>query len=301
MPCNSPLVVNVRGVDTPVPCRWCMGCRIDRRNEWSNRIRWDMYELQKQGYRSSFVTLTYNEDYYKGGVCKGDIQKFNKRLREHLSRNNDIRNLKKFKFYAVSELGDNTNRGHYHIIYLGLESNFLKKFIPKAWRFGIFTCTPLTPGRINYTLSYMDKQIFGTDQTKYGPDDVVRIPFSLKSKGIGEGYLKQHINDSLESGVLWSSGHYVKFPSYYAKKFGVDRAILNDKMLKDLEKKALYNGMSVDEYTKQRNVVNEKKLVSQARNSGNLVDTKYLRTAESYLYKGNQGEKIAEELNHVDE
>ena len=33
MPCNSPLEIKHNGIIYKVPCRFCLGCRVDRRNE----------------------------------------------------------------------------------------------------------------------------------------------------------------------------------------------------------------------------------------------------------------------------
>lgn len=302
MPCNNPLTILVKGNYYQVPCRWCMGCRIDKRNMWNNRIRWEVFEQQKKGFRSSFVTLTYNELNYRGGVCKKDIIDFNKRLREHLSRNSDVRNNKDFKYFISSEFGDENNRGHYHGCYVGLESNFLDSFIRKTWKKGFHSCKPLLPSGIAYTVKYLDKQIFGPETKGLPLDAILDFPFTLKSKGIGANYLKENSDNALESGVIFSEGKYIKFPSYYAKKFGVDTAILNLKMQENLEYLAKYNGMSVSEYLKERAVINERKCLSRSRLDGHSVTDKALRIAETKLIKSNnEGELLASELLYENE
>lgn len=296
MPCNSPLEVKHNGIIYKVPCRFCLGCRVDRRNEWNFRIRNHYSYLIRKGYRSSFVTLTYDENHYKGGVIKKDIVDFLKRLRYYVNKCNDVRVFKDFKYYIVSEIGENTARGHYHGVFLGLDSEFLKPFLRKTWDKGFIQCSALIPARISYTLKYMDKQSLGKSY-KVDLNDVTKLPFALMSKGIGVDYLKEHVKDAEENGVLWSNGHFVKYPKYYAKKFGVDTAILSKTCLDNLEKLAKINKMSVSEYTKNRAVSNEKSLIARARNSGCVVQTDSLRAAESYIKKSSkEGENLAKEL-----
>lgn len=302
MPCNNPLTIEVKGINYQVPCRWCMGCRIDKRNMWNNRIRWEAYDMQQLGFRSSFVTLTYDEDHYKGGVCKKDIIDFVKRLREHLSRNNDLRNNRKFKYFISSEFGDEGNRGHYHGCFIGLESRFLDSFIRKTWKKGFHQCRPLIPSRIAYTTKYMDKQIFGPETKGFKPEDIITFPFTMKSNGIGAHYLMEHSDEALESGVLFSSGKFIKFPTYYAKKFGVDTAILTKKMQEKLEYLAKYNGMTVAQYQKERSVINERTGLSRARIDGHSVTDKALRIAESKIKQSNnEGIMLAKELENENE
>lgn len=279
-----------------------MGCRIDRRNLWTMRIRWEMQRFQAKGFRSSFATLTYDENHYKGGVCKGDIKLFIKRLREHLSRNNDLRNCRQFKYFICSELGENTQRGHYHCIFLGLESSFLTTYIRKTWRKGFCDVSALTPQRISYTLKYMDKQQFGSDTRKYEDDEIVRFPFQLCSKGIGAEYLKQLAKESIETGVIWSNGHFVKFPVYYAKKFGVDTALLNKKMEQNLKRQAKFNKMSVRDYQIKRALSNEEACLSRARLDGHCVTEDSLRVCKSLIKQySNVGESIASEVLNENE
>ena len=60
--CNNPLYISHYGVETPVRCRWCMGCRADRISELSTRTRFEIaYLAKKMKVGSSFITCTYND------------------------------------------------------------------------------------------------------------------------------------------------------------------------------------------------------------------------------------------------
>lgn len=301
MSCNKPLSIVVNGTEYPIPCRWCLGCRIDRRNEWNNRIRWHAAELNKHGFRSSFVTLTYDDNHYRGGVCKYDIVSCIKRLRKYLYNNKDILNCKDFKYYIVSEFGSKTERGHYHGIFLGLESSFLKEFLRKAWRNGFIDVKPLIPARISYTLKYMDKQQFGERVKESQLRDIVDFPFVLCSKGIGAGYLKEMFN-TCSDGYIYSNGRKIPFPKYYAKKFGLDMSGVQldgrEKTLRSVKNEK----MTLKEYTLKNRYANESRLATLTHQSGACVDSKALRVCSALLEKSNnEGENLAKELNYENE
>ena len=87
MACNNPLKIIKNGVLHTYPCRWCIGCRIQRRTEWALRFRLESFSCYKKGFGSSFCTFTYNDDFYDGSVHLEDMSKMVKRLRYYLSQN----------------------------------------------------------------------------------------------------------------------------------------------------------------------------------------------------------------------
>lgn len=109
----------------PVPCGKCNICLNNRRKEWTIRLK----EEFKVTGKALFVTLTYNDDHipYSSesgceSVSKTDVQKFLKRLRKDV----------KFRYYAVSEYGGQTERPHYHLLLFGLTMKSAN-LILKAW------------------------------------------------------------------------------------------------------------------------------------------------------------------------
>ncbi len=282
MPCHSPLTITHKGVDYQVPCRWCMGCRIDRRNIWSLRCRFEMSSQYSKGFGSSFVTLTYSDDYYKGGLVKNDLKLFLKRLREYMRRRDGgINYNRNYKYYAVGENGELGNRGHYHIAFLGLSSSYLNSFIRKLWSFGFVSVENLTIGRINYTLKYMDKAIYDyklkTDKNGFD------LPFSLCSKGIGSEMIKNMAPDSLLTGVLKNGNNFMKFPLYYARKYGIDCEQLKLIQFENLKKCAQANNMTLAEFSSRYNYLSELNAVKSAHLSGHSVDERKLDISKSTI------------------
>ena len=114
MSCSTPYIRSICGYKVPVPCGRCLACRVDIRNMWYWRISAEMKENP-----AMFVTLTISDEYMlqPATVMKASVQRFVKRLRKRLSKDN--RNC---KYFFVSEYGDisNTLRPHYHGIIISL-------------------------------------------------------------------------------------------------------------------------------------------------------------------------------------
>lgn len=108
-----------------VPCRHCLGCRIDYSREWANRMCLEL----KDNPSAIFVTLTYSDEHlprvessdsiasgsvYVSTLSKRDCQLFMKRLRKAYP-------TKRIRYYLVGEYGKRfSKRPHYHAIIYGL-------------------------------------------------------------------------------------------------------------------------------------------------------------------------------------
>ena len=95
-----------------LPCRQCIGCRIERQAEWCVRL---MHEADLY-LTSLFVTLTYDKenvprDY---GLHHRDWQLFMKKLRFHFKP-------LKIRFFMCGEYGSKGSRPHFHAILFGLD------------------------------------------------------------------------------------------------------------------------------------------------------------------------------------
>lgn len=124
------------GSELQVPCRNCLGCRVDRSQAWATRL---MHEA-KYHEKKCFLTLTYSDLYVpENGSLEKDVQqKFFKKLRARLEydflreigdyaprsksevlkifrRNNPIR------YFWCGEYGDLNGRPHYHAILYGVD------------------------------------------------------------------------------------------------------------------------------------------------------------------------------------
>lgn len=129
-----------------VPCKKCIGCRLDYSRRWADRL---MLELDHTGC-AIFVTLTYNDKNLSYGssvyvpdpltgealpktfptLVKEDVQLFHKRLRERFS-------FKQIRFFTAGEYGPSSCRPHYHSIYFGLSlDDFVDKKLHSYNRYG---------------------------------------------------------------------------------------------------------------------------------------------------------------------
>lgn len=201
---------------TIIPCRKCIGCRLDYSREWANRG----YLEAKKSDNNYFVTLTYDDNYiyipdtfiskngitytktddWNGTLIKDHFSKFIHDLRQIMDRE---QNHKGFKFLGCGEYGGKTNRPHYHVILFNIplpsdtfynsrlinkEFYFQNKYIERSWRYGISNITTATWSTIAYVSRYVTKKIYGT-QAEEEYSSKGQIPeFIRMSKGIGRDY-----------------------------------------------------------------------------------------------------------------
>lgn len=198
-----------------IPCSQCIGCRIQSSRDWANRM---MLELQTTEGQSWFVTLTYDDDHVPVNelvdpitgeysevmtLCKEDLQKLNKKIRNHFGS---------MRFFACGEYGDKKHRPHYHIIYFGLNLDE-SKLIP--WQMKMFNKVPywvyrcpeleeiwqkgnVIVGHVNwhtcaYTGRYVTKKLKGKAKLEYEKLGIEPV-FALMSRkpGIGKSYLRDN-------------------------------------------------------------------------------------------------------------
>lgn len=195
MSCNNPFYLphkdlrgrTVKGIFDQIPCGWCMGCKIDRRNMWEDRINW-----AKRGMSSAFVTLTYDD--YKLPVNnegtptlrRDDFKKFIDRLRVNVARKRPSQLCtKNFKYYAVGEYGDTFGRPHYHVIFAGLDFYDMRKMFYDTWKGGIIDSLPVLEGAVRYVLKYLDKQVHGDLVKEIYDDNEIERPFRKRKQGTG--------------------------------------------------------------------------------------------------------------------
>lgn len=300
MGCNNPLTRTLKnGQVIEVACRRCLGCLIERRRELTFRCKLHMASLRKKGLTSSFITLTYDPIYYKGGLCLRDVQLFNKRMRQYIKRLNDpLFSTLPYRYVLCGEMGSNTDRAHYHAMIFGFPPSLIRQALKECWKMGFVDVSELNTGRIKYVLKYMDKQRFYSskmcrdeENEHYGLvydkklDSWIVPPFCLFSKGIGAEELKKLSVTSLDNGVLYDNGKPVKFPSYYAKKFGIDYEVLKRDFYEHNLQVAKRDGVSYHTRQVQTRYNNEQKAVANARKSNSPHSDYSLRIAKSNAEK----------------
>ena len=223
-----------------VPCGMCAECKRIKRNGWSIRI---LHESRCHKH-SAFVTLT---------LSPSSLKRFEKCPKEPLKLYIDrLRKSLGFRprYIFVPELGDDTERLHYHGIIFGAEeSRITYNAIKKAWKYGIVTVSGLTDKRCSYVSKYMLKQ---TKDFK---------AFVMCSNGIGKSYVTEanaikHLNGFDPKLYIDFNGCKYSLPAYYKDKFFSPeiKAILLVNRLNDSSpfEKVFHGHIFNDEYSYQK-------------------------------------------------
>lgn len=138
--CTSPLVIPNRSPYQPysisplkyqVPCGNCLECRSSVQNEWYVRLCYDIDMFYRNGGIGVFLTFTYRDEDLPQFSPLG-ISAFNHdHILDFLDKINSRVQKKYGKFmyhyFICSEYGKNTNRPHYHGLFL------LKSLVDWKW------------------------------------------------------------------------------------------------------------------------------------------------------------------------
>lgn len=205
---------------TKIPCRKCIGCRLDYSKEWANRG----YLESLKNKHNYFVTLTYDDDNIKildeittkNGITFTNNGEWNGVLiQEHFTKFiHDIRqimqreyNKTEIKFMGCGEYGGKKQRPHYHIILfncplpvdsfykpriINKEIYWQNKIIERAWKYGISNITSTTWNTVAYVSRYITKKILGNDsEQNYAEKGQIKEFFRM-SRGIGKEYYESN-------------------------------------------------------------------------------------------------------------
>lgn len=213
MKCLKPVplrVWNKKGelVEMMVPCGKCMACRINRSQEWSQRM---MHEAEFHDY-NFFVTLTYSPECLPSdfGLHKDDFQRWLKRLRKSIDY--------KIKYFACGEYGETFGRPHYHAIIFGLEPDDVP-LLSTCWKQGFVKVGTCTEYSTQYVSGYIQKKLIGKRAVEYEGREP---PFQLVSQGLGLAHACANRSYYERKGVSRYRGHVKAIPRYYKKKLGLD-------------------------------------------------------------------------------
>lgn len=216
-----------------LPCGGCIGCRLDRSDEWATRC---LHE-SKMHQANSFVTLTYDDDHLPAdySVSVREMQLFMKRLRQETGAS-------KLRFFACGEYGDQHGRPHYHLLIFGHDFSRDRKLqkrgpfgnlytstqLEKVWTFGRANLGHVTHKSAAYVARYCMKKING-DQApshylrthpKTGLLVQVEPEFATQSNrpGLGYTWFEQFKSDCFPSDFIIVDGKQKPVPRYYLKK-----------------------------------------------------------------------------------
>lgn len=196
--------------DMLVPCRQCIGCRLEYSRQWANRM---MLELPHHDSELCyFITLTYSDEDLPWNdlsfmtLRPDDMTLFLKRLRER----NTVDGL---RYYYSGEYGDSFDRPHYHIIFFSLQIPdlqllkmtaegpiFISPWLDSIWKHGhCFVCR-ISWSDCAYTARYVTKKLKGEAASEYDAFDIVP-EFSRMSRMPGLGSQDFSV-ENFEKGIL---------------------------------------------------------------------------------------------------
>jgi hypothetical protein len=247
-----------------VPCGKCMACRINRTRQWAVRLYLESFYWK----RSLFVTLTYDNDHLvTSSLCKTDLQKFFKRLRRDLEK--DDRNI---KYFACGEYGPETQRPHYHAIIFGLDCEKDQDLVKENWPFGFITVGTVTYESCRYTAQYIQKKVIGVKAEEEYKDR--EPPFQIQSQGLGLQYALDYLK--VYKGKITVDGKVFPVPRYFRDKVGMK---IPDSYYDEMVKKTdqFYHGhnLELDAYLKVE-------LAGRSQNARNLA-SKFNRRKDSKI------------------
>lgn len=253
----------------PIPCGKCTGCLLDRSRQWADRCMLEAKYLKDEyNLPSCFITLTIDDEHlytkkpiYHGDLVwqpienknydhdgvekerryvslrKKDFQKFMKRLRKKLARD-DI----KIRYFGCSEYGSQTARPHYHAIIFGYDfssdrvlykTNFdgdklyNSNLLSECWPFGFSVVADCTWNTCAYVSRYcLKKRDNDMHDFYYYCECEPESIFMSRRPGIGRDYYNAHSTDiyTFESIILADAkgSRTIRPPSYFDKLYDLD-------------------------------------------------------------------------------
>lgn len=183
MLCKKPFI---RG-NSAFGCGQCLFCRINRRRVWTHRM---MLEAVMHP-AASFVTLTYEEVPDGGSLVPQHLQLWLKRFRYFTGS---------FRYYAVGEYGDRTERPHYHVALFG-HGRECTEVVHSSWGLGHVHVGDLTLESAAYVAGYVTKKLTSPDDPRLQGRQPEFARMSLRP-GIG-AYSMEEIARCLQSKAGW--------------------------------------------------------------------------------------------------
>lgn len=251
-----------------VPCRQCIGCRMDKSQDWAVRC---MHEAQmSEKNQNSFITLTYRDEDVPDNfsVDIKDWQLFAKRMRKSLG---------KFRFFMVGEYGDETHRPHMHACIFGHDFRADRKHyttrngnkfyrseaLEKLWTKGHSDVTDMTYGTAAYVARYCIKKIDNDQAVHWNGPRTPEFLNMSRRPGIGTSWIEQFGDDVFPSDFVVMGGRKAPAPEYYDD--WLEKS--NPEMWEELKaERALRGAERIGEKSKERLKVRETVFKAKIRN-----------------------------------
>lgn len=197
-----------------VPCGHCKYCIKKKQKEWTLRLLTEM-SSHKQ---NAFLTLTYKDEFLNDASTDDIIRS----VRQFLD-NVRKRCGKSVKHFIVSELGNETERFHWHGILFGTDrKSFPYNDILQSWKYGRVSLGYCNIKTARYVVKYISKQ-FGKQKTD------PKLNRVRCSAGIGLSYITpynimRHRRNFIFNACI--NGSYFPLPTYYKNRiFDIDDKI----------------------------------------------------------------------------
>lgn len=237
MSCAFPYLVKKKGTDLyySVACGRCMNCRVDKRNLWTDRCKYELAKYQC----GAFVTLTYDDTHLlknrvispvdgipRSTLDYSDFQHFMSTLRHKLEKVPESPGIQHhFKFLCVGEYGiQSTQRPHFHALFFGLDYVACRKIFKQCWSSGFIKVLPILRGGISYVLKYLDKYETGELRKQHFDNHGLRPPMRNQSLSLGAGLFNLSDEFVGEHGFNYPVRNGTKFrpiPTYWRNKFAL--------------------------------------------------------------------------------
>lgn len=209
-----------------IDCRHCMNCMIKRQSTIEFLAKKELLNNYLNGKSASFVTLTYDDDhlpvneYGFNTLNRKDVQKFIKNMRrqmEYYHEKIDFKVIYNGEYgdgsHSSSKSGVSTCRPHYHLIFIGLSPEQIKKYTRKLWKFGLCDIGPLGAGGISYVCKYMTKALPTPDVKQFREKCKVQNPFLYHSVGLGKEWIDQNLEKIVQDGFTFNINNKIQlFP-----------------------------------------------------------------------------------------
>ena len=224
------------GLELQLPCGQCVGCRIERSQQWAIRCVHEasLYE------QNCFLTLTYDDEHLPedGSLNKKHFQDFMKRLRKKFPES-------RIRYYHCGEYGEVSNRPHYHACLFNfdfLDRVFFKEtrgsrlytspVLDRLWPFGFSTIGDVSFESAAYVARYIMKKVTGDRAKEHyervnpetGEVVMLQPEYTTMSRrpGIGNDWMKFYSGDVFPHGFVVLRGKKMKPPRYYDEIYEVD-------------------------------------------------------------------------------